>query len=242
MNSPLISTRFIIHHSSPLGWRRRMRIAWFTPFSPHSAIGHYSQAIVEELAKADEVVVFASDEPRPSGRGGRASSDSATAPTPHCSASWTASTWLVYNMGDHSIYHKKIYEILLQRPGVVVLHDLVMRNFFNGYHLQERHDPLGPGPPPRLQRRPGGDGDGSGRRRAGLTPSHGRPAPPPLPDVQVGPAPLPWGRRPLGIQPRPRRRRRRRPGRRSWISRCSARPPSAPGARPGRRVRHAFAS
>ena len=40
-----------------------MRIAWFTPFNPNSAIGHYSETVVQELAKTDDVVIYASDAP-----------------------------------------------------------------------------------------------------------------------------------------------------------------------------------
>jgi glycosyltransferase involved in cell wall biosynthesis len=120
-----------------------MRIAWFTPYGPHSAIGHYSQAVVEELAKVDQVVVYASDDPRAVGsRGprvvqlGARSDASVLRELADCDAAF-------YNMGDYSPYHKRIYEVLLQHPGVVVLHDLVMRNFFNGYHMLGRHDPEG---------------------------------------------------------------------------------------------------
>ncbi len=120
-----------------------MRIAWFTPFGPHSAIGHYSQAIVEELAKADEVVVFASDDPRALGPGGPRVVRLGDGPDAALLRELDGCDLAVYNMGDYSIYHKKIYDILLQRPGVVVLHDLVMRNFFNGYHMLGRHDPVG---------------------------------------------------------------------------------------------------
>jgi glycosyltransferase involved in cell wall biosynthesis len=47
----------------------------------------------------------------------------------------------VYNLGDYLYYHQAIYEVALRRPGVVVLHDLVMRDFFFGYCLLHRRDP-----------------------------------------------------------------------------------------------------
>ena len=48
----------------------------------------------------------------------------------------------VYNMGNHMPYHKRIFEVLLRHPGVVVLHDLVLRDFFFGYFLKEKRAPL----------------------------------------------------------------------------------------------------
>jgi glycosyltransferase involved in cell wall biosynthesis len=40
---------------------------------------------------------------------------------------------LVYNMGDYMPYHAGIYEVALACPGVIVLHDLVLRDLFMQY-------------------------------------------------------------------------------------------------------------
>jgi glycosyltransferase involved in cell wall biosynthesis len=45
-------------------------------------------------------------------------------------------------MGNYPPYHKRIYEMLLRRPGIVVLHDLVLRDFFRGYFIGEKRAPL----------------------------------------------------------------------------------------------------
>ena len=50
---------------------------------------------------------------------------------------------VVYNMGNHYYNHKMVYEAAIRHPGIVILHDLVLRDFFRGYHLQQRHDPDG---------------------------------------------------------------------------------------------------
>jgi glycosyltransferase involved in cell wall biosynthesis len=119
-----------------------MKIAWFTPFNAHSAIGHYSEAVVTELAKTDEVVLYASDAPRASHVGpaavvalGEGGIDGVLRELKSCDVA-------VYNMGNHMPYHKHIYEVLMRHPGVVVLHDLVLRDFFFGYFLQEKRAPL----------------------------------------------------------------------------------------------------
>ncbi len=119
-----------------------MRIAWFTPFNPHSAIGHYSETVVGELVKTDEVVVYASDAPRAAHVGPArvvALEDGRLEAVLHELKGFDAA---VYNMGNHTPYHKRIYEVLLRHPGVVVLHDLVLRDFFFGYYLHEKRAPL----------------------------------------------------------------------------------------------------
>ena len=120
-----------------------MKIAWFTPFNTRSAIGHYSEAIAGELSKTEQIVVFASDADAPGPRRssplpvvylGDGSHDLILRQLEGFDA-------VVYNMGNFTSY-KRVYEILLRRPGVVVLHDLVMRDFFRGYFMGEKRAPL----------------------------------------------------------------------------------------------------
>jgi glycosyltransferase involved in cell wall biosynthesis len=122
-----------------------MRIAWFTPFNPGSAIGHYSEAAVAGLRERDEVVVFASDAaaapPRPADP---PAVPLGPRPDPDLPRQLDDFDVAVYNMGNHAPYHKTIFDLLIQRPGVVVLHDLVMRDFFRDCFLQGgRNDPDG---------------------------------------------------------------------------------------------------
>ncbi|HMB04976.1 MAG TPA: glycosyltransferase family 4 protein [Isosphaeraceae bacterium] len=119
-----------------------MKIAWFTPFRPGgSGIAHYSAAACSALrADGHDVVVFASDWDgvRPNVRDdlpavvldgpGRAA----------VLRDLPAFDLVVYNLGDNVDYHKAIYEFSREYPGLVMLHDLVMRNFFVGYYLRER--------------------------------------------------------------------------------------------------------
>jgi glycosyltransferase involved in cell wall biosynthesis len=117
-----------------------MRIAWFTPFNPRSAIGDYSAAIVNYLAQADDVVTFAAEQdeaPRNfPGTVVRMPAD----PDEVFLADLDDFDYLVYNLGDCLAYHLPIYEVAQRRPGVVILHDLVMADFFRGYYFRHKRD------------------------------------------------------------------------------------------------------
>jgi glycosyltransferase involved in cell wall biosynthesis len=122
-----------------------MRIAWFTPFSPHSAIGHYSEAVVDKFAETHAVTLYvpAGDngiDPRPTRH-----SLVRLPEKPHSAflAGLDQFDALIYNMGDYFPYHHAIFEVLVRKPGVVILHDLVMRTFFFSYcveHLGDREE------------------------------------------------------------------------------------------------------
>lgn len=122
-----------------------MKIAWLTPFSRRSAIGQCSAIIVKELRAQAEVAVFAPD---------LSSRHAAWLPDGDLRFIWSLSgeellreidgfDMAIYNLGDYLYFHREIYEAALARPGITVLHDLVMHHFFTGYYLQHRTDPDG---------------------------------------------------------------------------------------------------
>src|SRR5438105_114731 len=119
-----------------------MRIAWLTPFNPRSAIGQYSQAIVEHLGATEEVVVFAAEQ------GPDLLPQSCAAPTVRLPRDPDAALLaelgsfdlVVHNFGNHTPYHQTIYDVAVRQPGIVIMHDLVMRDFFLGYYLHHRRD------------------------------------------------------------------------------------------------------
>jgi glycosyltransferase involved in cell wall biosynthesis len=119
-----------------------MRIAWFTPFNARSTIGHYSEAITRELAGKDQVVLYASDVgPKTAPRPTRLPLvPLADGPSPALVRELGDFDAVVYNMGNYPTYHKRIYEVLIRRPGVVILHDLVYRGFLQAYIGQEKGD------------------------------------------------------------------------------------------------------
>ncbi len=120
-----------------------MKIGWFTPFGPRSAIGNYSAAAVAGLADGDEVTVFASEAPEDGDP--RPSPMPVVRVPPHLSPSFLDALGqfdlLVYNMGDHAPNHRTIYEVATCRPGVVILHDVVLRDFFHAYCIEHRDRP-----------------------------------------------------------------------------------------------------
>ena len=110
-----------------------MRIAWCTPFSPESAIGMVSQAAVEELALRDGVEV---DVWHPATSGGRTWSGATHRLDLDRLEDLEEYDGVVYHLGDHAPNHLDLWKASLQVPGLVVLHDVVLRNLFHGYLLE----------------------------------------------------------------------------------------------------------
>jgi glycosyltransferase involved in cell wall biosynthesis len=115
-----------------------MRIGWLTPFSRASAIGQFSSIVADELQLGHDVTIYVSDVHDPE----------AIWPT-RCRVRFLADAHqpisademvqydlLVYNLGNHVWFHKDIFEISLNHPGLVILHDLVMHHFFSMYYLE----------------------------------------------------------------------------------------------------------
>jgi glycosyltransferase involved in cell wall biosynthesis len=50
---------------------------------------------------------------------------------------------IVYHLGNNVRYHQHIYQVFLQFPGVVVLHDFALHHFFAGYFLEVLKSPQG---------------------------------------------------------------------------------------------------
>lgn len=104
-----------------------MRIAWFTPWTPESAIGDFSALVISALQKSQGVDV---DVFHPVGAGGRAE------PVPGREIDlWTLRALrgydaVVYNIGNHLGFHGAIYETSLACPGTVILHDVVLTGLF----------------------------------------------------------------------------------------------------------------
>lgn len=115
-----------------------MRIAWFTPMSHESAIGRFSVAVATSLAKlADvEICYFDADRIRETGVPTRRfqSSKSVTAST------FSSYDIAIYNFGNYLPFHREIFLLSRQWPGVCILHDFVMHHFFAAYHLDYLSD------------------------------------------------------------------------------------------------------
>lgn len=111
-----------------------MKIAWFSPLPPRkSGISEYSELLLSEMYHFAEIDVWVEGyEPL------------ASITTNHKVIDYTNDQVLpllrtydviVYNMGNNIQFHKDMFEVMRQYPGVVILHDLVLHNFMAGYFL-----------------------------------------------------------------------------------------------------------
>jgi len=121
-----------------------MRIAWFTPFAPKSAIGDFSEAVVAALSAGDDVTIYHPDTPEhgPPRISALPCRTVPADPDGMFLESLAAYDLLVYNLGNYLAYHLPIYQTALRRPGILILHDLVMRGFFSQY-FEHRRDATG---------------------------------------------------------------------------------------------------
>jgi glycosyltransferase involved in cell wall biosynthesis len=109
-----------------------VKIAWFTPLSRRSAIGEFSVHVTAELARLADVELWAADEP------------------PFLETQLPVVTYsqesheldrlgerdaIVYNLGDYLTFHRDIFAVSRNRPGVVILHDRVLHHLFAGMWL-----------------------------------------------------------------------------------------------------------
>jgi glycosyltransferase involved in cell wall biosynthesis len=116
-----------------------MKIAWFTPMSQTSAIARFSVAVAASLTKLADVEIgyFDADHVRETGVPARRFQSSKSV-TPEVLRSFDA---VIYNFGNYLPFHREIYLLSRQWPGVCILHDFVMHHFFAGYHLEHLRNP-----------------------------------------------------------------------------------------------------
>jgi glycosyltransferase involved in cell wall biosynthesis len=111
-----------------------VRIAWVTPLGVESAIAEYSVELTGALASSCEVEIWASDHP-PWRETPLAVSMLRDSEARHELASVDAR---VYNMGDHSSFHRAVYDASVEYPGYCVLHDRVYQGLFASMWLGTR--------------------------------------------------------------------------------------------------------
>jgi len=116
-----------------------MKIAWFTPLSQRSAIARFSIAVTAQLSKLADVELwcFDDDETRPCSLPVKRFR-SAAAVKDHVLQTYDLA---IYNFGNYVPFHRDIYLVSKQRPGICILHDFIMHHFFAGYYLNELRNP-----------------------------------------------------------------------------------------------------
>jgi len=107
-----------------------MRIAWFTTYGGRSAIADYSRHVVEALSADHDVELWV-----PEARGRLRAP---VAPIvrftrdPLALSRLHRADAIVYNVGNDVASHRAVLTVAGARPGVVVLHDAVMRHYYGG--------------------------------------------------------------------------------------------------------------
>jgi glycosyltransferase involved in cell wall biosynthesis len=119
-----------------------MKIAWFSPFRRGgSGIAWVSAAACDGLmSDGHEVVVFASDvrDAGPVVRTDLPMVGLDGVDHGEVLRGLPGFDLVVYHLGNSYLFHTPIYEFSRQYPGIVVLHDLVMRDFFWMYYQEVR--------------------------------------------------------------------------------------------------------
>ncbi|NLE45499.1 MAG: glycosyl transferase family 1, partial [Chloroflexi bacterium] len=113
-----------------------MKLAYFSPLPPlPSSIADYSGDLVPFLARHAELDLFIDDGYEPAGhlRGSLPIHDYRTFPDLVNRRRYDI---CLYQMGNDARYHEYIYSMLLEHPGVVVLHQYVLHDLILGMTVQ----------------------------------------------------------------------------------------------------------
>jgi len=116
----------------------KMKIAWFTPFQVQSAIGQFSKAICEYLAKDCDVDIYTPDSINLISTIQKVTRISDKEGVLHLNGKYDH---IVYNFGDNYPYHGPILSFYNCFRGIVILHDFVMHHFYTGHYLSNRMKP-----------------------------------------------------------------------------------------------------
>lgn len=103
-----------------------MKIAWFSPMPPDATdIANFTVRILPFLKAEFQVEVFTEQESRFS----------------HGSSNWRELNQFdfpVYNIGNNVLYHRNIWETSVKHPGIVILHDEALQDFFAMLYKSEK--------------------------------------------------------------------------------------------------------
>jgi glycosyltransferase involved in cell wall biosynthesis len=114
----------------------RLKIAWLSPFPPQkSGIANYSYWLLKELRPAFDIDLFYEGEP-PSAD---LQNDFAAYPMKDFAERRGAYDRTIYHLGNSCEFHKKIYELAWNFPGIVVLHDYDLSVFIHDAFFRENY-------------------------------------------------------------------------------------------------------
>lgn len=106
-----------------------MKIAWFSPLPPAPTdIGNYTMRLLPHLESAFQIELYSEQE----------TAETGLSRVPVKKYLGKGLNWRelnqfdfsVYHLGNNLLFHKGIWEASLQKPGVIVLHDEALHDFF----------------------------------------------------------------------------------------------------------------
>jgi len=117
-----------------------MKVAYFSPLGPQrSGISDYSEELLPYLAQSADITLFV-DGFRPTNQQLLSQfSWYDYQKEPASLNSLNQYDAIVYHMGNDHRYHSGIFDVMRQRPGIVVFHDFALQDFFLGL-ARERND------------------------------------------------------------------------------------------------------
>ena len=113
-----------------------MKIAWVTPYNTRSAIGRFSQLLVEALGNEDHDVVIVRSEAHEILTGSDVLPGTKIVrwdEVCYLPDFWSAFDAVVYNIGDNYPFHAGAIELLQRFPGVVIFHDYFLLDLFSAW-------------------------------------------------------------------------------------------------------------
>jgi glycosyltransferase involved in cell wall biosynthesis/SAM-dependent methyltransferase len=109
-----------------------MNLAFFSPLNPQrSGISDYSEELLPHLAQLADVHLFV-DGFRPDNPALKNFPQTDYKRAPKSLASLSEFDAVIYHMGNDHRYHAGIFDTLRQHPGIVVVHDFALQDFFIG--------------------------------------------------------------------------------------------------------------
>ena len=110
-----------------------MKLACIGPLSPlRTGVAHFSENLLPFLAERCEVKLFADPYP-PSETS--ILQEFPAAPISDLASEASGFDAILYHMGNHYRFHRTVFEALWEIPGIVILHDCVLNQFFARYAL-----------------------------------------------------------------------------------------------------------
>ena len=114
--------------------KQRPTLLYASPFPPmQSGISDYSVVLVKALQQLFDITLYTDD---------YRISDKSLSQYPvlrhgRDSIPFDRFRYIIYNIGNNPEFHQYIYESLLNHPGMVILHDMVIFYLFVGYYLNK---------------------------------------------------------------------------------------------------------